>query len=150
MPEILDVIEIFAFNYEGLEGLDKTCIVEIKVLKKLSLSKILVGDVTGTCIMKKDPNFSGSDILTEEKSYQIHYDKSNIVEDTLVLKENVKILEKPWKVFVPVAIIAKANIPHDVELVSFFSCLFIHVFVNNFFLLCMFACIITGGGSKNR
>ena len=101
-------------------GLDKTFAVEIKVLKKLSPSKFLIGDKTGTCVVKIDSNFQGSDILTENKCYQIHYEKSNIEEDTLVLRENVKILESSWKVFVPVAIIAKANIDHDVEKVSFY------------------------------
>ena len=115
MPHILAVNEIFAFDYEGSGGFDKRCVIEIKVLKKLSTSKFLIGDDTGTCMMKIDPNFSGSDILTESKSYHIDYEKSNIEEDTFVLRENVKILESPWKVIVPIEILAKANIAHDVE-----------------------------------
>ena len=97
--------------------------------------------------MKIDPNFSGSDILTESKCYQIHYEKSNIEENTLVLRENVKILESSWKVFVPVAIIAKANIDNDVEKVNFHS-----LSLKIYFLYFMLACMIIGGesgGSRN-
>ena len=81
MPHILAVNEIFAFDYEGSGGLDKRYVIEIKVLKKLSTSKFLIGDDTGTCMMKIDPNFSGSDILTENKSYHLDYEKSNIPQE---------------------------------------------------------------------
>ena len=126
---------------------DKTFAIKIKVLKKLSSSKFLIGDTTGTCIMKIDPNFQRSDILTESKCYQIHYEKSNIEENTLVLRENVKILESSWKVFVPVAIIAKANIDNDVEKVNFHS-----LTLKIYFLYFMLACMTVGresGGSKH-
>ena len=117
MPNIISVSEIFTFDYEGSGGIG---VIEIKVLKKISTTKFVIGDEKGTCMMKIDPNFSGSDILTENKCYQIHYEKSNIEENTLVLRENVKILESSCKVLVPVAIIAKANIDHDVKKVSFY------------------------------
>ena len=126
---------------------DKTFAIKIKVLKKLSSSKFLIGDTTGTCIMKIDPNFQRSDILTESKCYQIHYEKSNIEENTLVLRENVKILESSCKVFVPVAIIAKANIDNDVEKVNFHS-----LTLKIYFLYFMLACMTVGresGGSKH-
>ena len=90
-------------------------------LKKISTTKFVIGDEKGTCMMKIDPNFSGSDVLAENHCYQIHYDKSNIEENTLVLRKNVRILESSWKVRVPVQIIAKANISHDVEKVSSYS-----------------------------
>ena len=121
MPNILSVNEIFIFDYEESEGIGKKCAIEIKVLKKISATKFVIGDEKGTCVMKIDPNFSGSDVLAENHCYQIHYDKSNIEENTLVLRKNVKILESSWKVRVPVQIIAKANISHDVEKVSFCS-----------------------------
>jgi len=118
---ILSVKEIFVFDYNGSGGSGKKFAIEIKVLKKISTTKFFIGDEKGTCMMRIDPNFSESDILTENNCYQIHYDKSNIEEDTLVLRNNVKILESSWKVRVPVQIIAKADISHDVEKVSFHS-----------------------------
>lgn len=121
MPNILSVNEVFTFDYEESGGIGKGCVIEIKLLKKISTTKFLIGDEKGTCIMKIDPNFSESDILTENKCYQIHYEKSNIEEGTLVLRENVKILESSWKVRVPIQIIAKANVANDVERVSFHS-----------------------------
>ena len=141
MPNIISVSEIFTFDYEGSGGIG---VIEIKVLKKISATKFVIGDEKGTCVMKIDPNFSGSDVLAENHCYQIHYDKSNIEENTLVLRKNVKILESSWKVRVPVQIIAKANISHDVEKVSFCS-----VF-RNCFLIFMFAFMIIGRRSKNR
>ena len=133
--------------FESRSHDDKTFAIKIKVLKKLSSSKFLIGDATGTCIMKIDSNFQQSDILTESKCYQIHYEKSNIEENTLVLRENVKILESSWKVFVPVAIIAKANIDNDVEKVNFHS-----LTLKIYFLYVMLACMTVGresGGSKH-
>ena len=135
MSNNLAVNEIFAFDYEGSGGIGKRCVIEIKVLKKISTSKFLIGDDTGTCMMKIDPNFSGSDILTENKCYHIHYEKSNIEEDTLVLKENVKILKSSWKIIVPIEIIAKANIAHDVEKVRFHSLSLKYIFLNSCLLV---------------
>ena len=132
MPNIISVCEIFTFDYEAAGGIS---VIEIKVLKKISATKFFIGDEKGTCMMRIDPKFSGSDILTENNCYQIHYDKSNIEENTLVLRENVKILKSSWKVRVPVQIIAKAKIPHDGEKVSFDSWSLEIIFLNSCLIL---------------
>ena len=135
MPNILSVNEVFTFDYEESGGIGKGCVIEIKLLKKISTTKFVIGDEKGTCMMKIDPNFSGSVVLAENNCYKIHYDKSNIEENTLVLRKNVRILESSWKVIVPIEIIAKANIPHDVEMVSFHSLSLEYIFFNSCLLV---------------
>ena len=83
----------------------------VNVLMKLSSDTYLIGDQTGTCQMKLDPEWTNVLALTKEqlveegKCYKIWFcdiDDTNDEERAIIIRDRLNICKINWKIKVPI------------------------------------------------